>query len=213
MLARLLLPLLLAAAPPPGRTLQRAIALFQSFEDEKAARLLREVLARSPSGALAAKAHTYLGLIALNAIDPDLARLEFRLAIQANPAAELPLDASPKAHLAFDQARNALARRTEREAAAVPAAPVQATSPPLETVQPAPPRSHAWGWLLVATAVACAAVTAYGIYDVASYDATKSKGSYDTLKPAYDQALAWSYVWPVGAVLTGAAGVGGGFAW
>lgn len=218
----LLLPLVVVAAPQlPAQELQRAVALFENLDDEKAAALFRDIVARNPPGAVASKAHLYLGLIALNAIEPDLARAEFRLAIEANPAAELPPSAPPKAHFAFDQAREELARKAAQGASVVPPsdttpAPGEATSAPAAEAEAAPSHAHTWTWVLVGTAVACAAVAVFGGYEVASYNSMAGQqGVYttDQLMPAYNQARFWSYGWPVAAGLAAAAGVGGAFAW
>src|ERR1700733_5523688 len=95
----------LSFSTPTQAELERGIHLFENFKDSEAAVVLRRVLSRSPPGSLAAKARLYLGLIAFNAIDPDEAKVQFRKALEANPAAELPQQASPKARLAFDQVR------------------------------------------------------------------------------------------------------------
>src|ERR1700677_4948112 len=55
-----------AARADQAPAVTHAIALYQSFEDAKAARAFRAILAAAPSRAVAAKAHLYLGLIAVN---------------------------------------------------------------------------------------------------------------------------------------------------
>lgn len=231
------LPLLaLLAASPPGHNaaLDQAISLFDNFDDEHAAALLRQILSQHPSGIVTAKAHVYLGLVALNAIDPDLARLEFRLALVANPETELPPGASPKARLAFEEAKSALEKQlatapapaTSTGPAPAPAtstasAPLPSTSAPKAQAVTQPPaaRSHGWAYVLGATTLVFAAAAVYGGVNLLQYQAAAARGtpaapqSYAVLKPAYDQARFWAYGWPVAAGLAAGSLVGAGFAW
>ncbi|MHB1845850.1 MAG: hypothetical protein ACYCWW_13570 [Deltaproteobacteria bacterium] len=133
--ARTALPigLLLAAGWPararaaPRPSLPHAIDLFQNLEDEKATAELHALLRTAPPAAQAATAHVYLGLIALNAVDPGRAREEFKRALSIDPGAELPADSSPKVQRVFDQAR--------REVAGAPSPP---PSPPVSPVAKPP---------------------------------------------------------------------------
>jgi hypothetical protein len=95
--------------------LERAVKLFNDFEDPKAALILNEILKRQPSPDQAAKALVYLGLIALNALKTDRARAEFKEALAIDATTELPFDAAPKARLAFDQARRELEREAQQK--------------------------------------------------------------------------------------------------
>ncbi len=69
----------LAQAEPP--TLARGIAQFNNFGDAKAKVIFEQVLLAHPSSFDAAKAHVYLGLIAVNALDSNRARAEFMKAL------------------------------------------------------------------------------------------------------------------------------------
>jgi hypothetical protein len=137
-----LLPLLLvlAGATPqveaPTQELARAVQLFESFKDQTAAMLLRDVLLRAPAASIAAKAHVYLGLIALNATDAEEAEAEFRKAIAAYVLVELPPNPSPKAQVLFTEARRELAA-----AAPLPevARPSPASPPPVVVERPSAP--------------------------------------------------------------------------
>ena len=104
---------LLLAAPARAQPAQAraatqlhdAIQLFNNLEDERAATLLRELLRHAPKAQLAGRAHLYLGLVALNVLDVEGARAEFKRAMAIDPTIELPLDASPKARVVFSQAQ------------------------------------------------------------------------------------------------------------
>ncbi|HUB09836.1 MAG TPA: hypothetical protein VMB50_22730 [Myxococcales bacterium] len=189
-----LVPLLVALAgpPPPAAAAQRAleqgIRYFDSFEDGRAWAAFRALLQRSPPGQIAAEADLYLGFIALNASQPDTAKLEFRRALDANPVVELPPDTSPKIRLAFEAVRHQV--EAELDAAVVrqsagPVAPGGAalvTSPaPAEALMDAwaeaPPkasRSHALAWTLVGVGAAAAVVAVIGAVEVVQYDQASS---------------------------------------
>jgi len=108
--------------PSPQAALQEAVKLFQNFEDPQAAVLLRALLNRSPPKSVAARAHIYLGLIALNAADADGAQAEFEKAVRTDVVIDLPPGQSPKAQILFAEAR--------REVASTPLpAPVAAPRP------------------------------------------------------------------------------------
>ncbi|MHB8418607.1 MAG: hypothetical protein ACYDCL_11055 [Myxococcales bacterium] len=227
-----LVPLVaLAASTPPQHSslLDRAIAAFESFRDDEAAALLREVLAQQPPGAVAAKAHLYLGLIALNAIDPDLTRAEFKLSLEANPAIELPTQVSPKAWLAFEEVRRSMTSqlanrgRLEIPAQAQSQAPPPANAPPpapTTATSPAPSsptvekarggRSHLSSYVLGGVTLLCAAAAIYGGVEVLSYQSMRAQSSasnpisYTRLAPAYDSARFWAYGWPAAAGLAAA---------
>ena len=95
--------------------LDRALKLFDDFEDQKASALLFEVLKHGPSSDQAAKAHVYLGLIALNALKTEKARAEFKQALLIDATTELPFEASPKARLTYDQARRDAEQEAQQE--------------------------------------------------------------------------------------------------
>lgn len=99
-----------AEAPP---AIVDAVRLYEAMDDARASAALQKILLGNPPGEVAAKAHLYLGLIAFQAFHPDQARAEFRKAIEANPAIDLPPNASPKVRIAFGEARQAVARQFE----------------------------------------------------------------------------------------------------
>ncbi len=101
-----------AARPSVQAALQDAIRRFESFDDKGAAAELRALLRRSPPAAVAAKAHIYLGLIALNATDLENAKAEFEKAVRTDVLLDLPPGLSPKAQILFAEARRGLASGT-----------------------------------------------------------------------------------------------------
>jgi len=119
---------MIVAAQAPS--LNKAISLFNNLNDAGAARELRALLKRGPSDTEAARAHIYLGLIALNAIHAKEARDEFKQALTIDPMLELPRRASPKARLAFAEARHDLQVEMARPVQASPRAnPAPGPSP------------------------------------------------------------------------------------
>ena len=205
----------LAAAP-----LYEAIVAFENFKDDHASELLRDLISRHPAGAVEAKAHLYLGLIALNAAHPDDARGEFKLALRADPILELPSVASPKAEVIFGEAK--VARKQEvAQALASPLPTSPAVTPAaaaLQTSEAAPvaAKSHAWTWVLVSIGVAAVATGIYGAVDLANYKSMAgAPAAYDyaQLQAAHSQAAFWADAWipfVVGGALAGGAG---GLAW
>jgi hypothetical protein len=108
--------ILLASGPAraaPAPSLDEAVGWYQAMDDARAADAFARILAAAPPGEVAAKAHLYLGLIAFNAFHPDQARAEFEKAILANPAIDLPPTVSPKARIAFAEARRNVTRELE----------------------------------------------------------------------------------------------------
>lgn len=146
------------ARPSPQVVLRDAVQLFESFKDERAAAALRALLSQSPPASIAATAHIYLALIALNAGDAEAAKGEFAKAVRTDVLVELPPDQSPKARFAFGQVRSDLVNSVEgglrssvRPAAeAVPAVPTPFTAAPEAAVTESEPKGHiragAW-WL------------------------------------------------------------------
>lgn len=120
---------------PPS--LRRAIALYNAGDDARAGRELTALLAANPSVAEAAKAHLYLGLVRLNALDSARARAEFATALTIDPALELPYEAPPKAEVLFAQARASL-KVVPPPAVAPTPAPVPPPAPPAEVLVMAP---------------------------------------------------------------------------
>jgi tetratricopeptide (TPR) repeat protein len=210
------------------RELDQAISEFESFHDERAARALRELLARHPSSAIVARAHLYLGLILFNQSRSDAAREEFKQAMEADPGIELPVDVSPKARLAFAEARQQLSREIEAAPPAAPAsppspgptvlvmAPPAATSPPTAEIHAqAPHRSHWLAWTLGAVGVAAGAVAVYGGAEVLSYDSIangpplqRSAGDLNATNGQF-----WSVGWIVAAAVGAASLAAAPFTW
>jgi hypothetical protein len=93
------------AREPPQQELARAIQLFESFQDTEAAKALTDLLHRPAPASIAARAHLYLALIRLNAIDPEGARGEMEKALATDVMVDLPRGQSPKAQMLFAQAR------------------------------------------------------------------------------------------------------------
>src|SRR5580700_9988254 len=98
------------AAPGPAPTLSAAIEAYEALDDGRAIDAFQRILAENPPREIAGKAHLYLGLLAFNSLHADLAAIEFRKAIETDPAIDLPLYSSPKATLAFAEARRAVTR-------------------------------------------------------------------------------------------------------
>jgi cell division septation protein DedD len=138
------LALTLAGTAQAGRppALARAIRLYESFEDVESARAFRAILASSPTRAVAAQAHLYLGLIAVNHLDAERAIREFKQGLVNDPTLDVGPDVSPKARLTFDEARHELERQLSlptRGTDAVVAAPAPTTPTVTPTVTPAAP--------------------------------------------------------------------------
>jgi hypothetical protein len=132
-------PALAQSAP----TLARAIAYFNNFQDAKAKVTLEQVLAANLAGLNAAKAHVYLGLIAVNALDSKRARAEFMKALTIEPTVEVPYEASPKARLVFDQAQREFARESNQPDFPVARQPLPVEPAPVAATQEvAPGSSH-----------------------------------------------------------------------
>jgi hypothetical protein len=200
--------------------LDDAVHLFESFEDSRAAAELTSLLRHSLPGEIAAKAHLYLGLIALNASKPDEVKAEFRHALEANPGIELPRDASPKARLAFGEVRHALMAEFEAGGARANEPFTAAPAASAETQRARTSHSHAVAYILGAATVVFAGVAVYGGIQLLNYNSMVSSGnssvgsgakppySLDQLNSARGPASFWAVGWPVSAAL-GAAGVAG----
>ena len=211
-----------AARPAPAVALREAIKLFNAFQDDKAAAALRDLLKHAPPGQVASKAHLYLGLIAFNHFDPDVAKAEFRHALEINPANDLPLEASPKARTAFAEARRDFDADLARGVQGPPPpqmAPAAATAAPVATtaaVETAPAsHSHVAAYILGAATLVLAGLAVYGGVEVLNYNSTVSAanaaapGSKPTYSAdAHGPASFWAVGWPVATGL-GAAGVVG----
>jgi hypothetical protein len=204
------------AAPVDSRqTLAQAIKLFQNFEDARAEAVFRELLGHTPPRAVAGKAHLYLGLIAINRVDADAAIAEFRRALLSDPTIDLVPGSSPKARLAFDEAR-----RSELEAPSPPAQPVSPTvlapaSSAEENATAKRASGHALAITLGALGIVAAGVGVYGGVDLLEYNSqvsSSTKGSVrysSQLQSAGSQAGFWAVAW-IPFVVAGALGIGAG---
>ncbi len=206
-----------------AEALAQGIALFENFDDEHAALALRALLARKPGRVTAAKAHLYLGLIEFNANAPDAADTEFKLALRANPAIELPPGTSPKTRWLWSEARNEFTREIDRPQAAAPSPPAAALRPATTaSVEEAPAPSHprpaaialgVAGILLGATAV-------YGGVQVLDYQGTINQATVAPGTVSGSQALSargaaqfWAAAWIPLAVAGAGCLVGAAFTW
>src|SRR5450631_1727230 len=144
MVAALLIAWSVAAPPSALPSIDHAIQLFDNFDDAGAAAAFREILAANPPTRIAAKAHLYLGLLAFNGHDPDLAQQEFQKAVHADSSVELP-EGSPKARIALEEARSAVLKGLDAE---------RAHPPRLATEVGEPSRSHLLSLTLGGVAVA-----------------------------------------------------------
>jgi hypothetical protein len=156
-----------AVAQAESPALAKGIDLFKNLDDEQAASTLRRFLVTAPEPHEAALAHLYLGLIALNAGDQQLAREEFAETVGADPTVDVPPNLSPKAQLLLDSVRRQVLRgeRAKQPTPQLQPTPLIArheSSPPpvAEAVSPAPEPevakspSTAPAWITGAIAVA-----------------------------------------------------------
>ncbi len=113
-----------AGGAPPEVALSRAVRLYGDLQGEEAAALLRRLLRRQAPPGVCARAHLYLGLIALNfQADSDGAKAEFGKAMAADPLVELPVGVGPKARIVFEQARREVAFAPRPAVAPAPVSP------------------------------------------------------------------------------------------
>jgi tetratricopeptide (TPR) repeat protein len=200
-----------AVASQPD-TLARGIASFENLDDEQATRAFRQLLAEKPPREIAAKAHLYLGLIAFNSNSTEVAATEFKLALKANPAIELPPTSSPKARLLIGEARNELAGEIEQQSAQPPAAPIAATTPAVEVaaaIEPRHPRAAAIALGIAGILVGATAV--YGGIQVLDYQGLVSSANASPRSVAGSQVVSahgaaqfWAAAWiPLAAIGAG----------
>ncbi|HUB06165.1 MAG TPA: hypothetical protein VMB50_04150 [Myxococcales bacterium] len=212
-----------AAAKP---SLGRAVAYFNDFDDAHCQAELTALLRHPQPRLVAAKAHLYLALIAMNRADPDGALAEFKKALLIDPAIDVGLEASPKARLAFQEARHELegqlagsdvgvARNPPGPTEGAPAAAVSEAAP-----SPRHGRSHALGITLVSIGAAAAAVAIYGGVALLQYDsyvngvnAKPGQTAYGAGTPSASTANGWAIAW-IPLAVAGALGIAGGvIAW
>ncbi len=217
------------ATHDPGRMLARAVALVQNFDDAKAEPILRELLRHSPSRPVAGRAHLYLGIIAMNAVDTERAMEEFKKALLIEPALDFVRGGSPKARLAFEEARHALEGqlRSEEPEAQPPLASraglaTPASAAPLDpyaesSIAAREPRSgHALAITLGAVGLVALGVGVYGGVDLLDYNSSVSTANAGTTTPftsqlqsSRSQAGFWAVAW-IPFVVAGALGLGAG---
>jgi hypothetical protein len=216
----------LAAEPDE---LAQGIAFFQNFDDEHAAQTFRKLLASSPARGVAAKAHLYLGLIAFNANAPDAADVEFKLALRANPAIELPPQSSPKARLLWGEARNEVTHEVEQPeaqarapapSASPPTSPAPAATTTAAEATPAPSHPRPAAIALGVSGLVLGAVAVYGGIQVLDYQGLVSQANASPrtvaggqLVSAHGAAAFWADAWIPLAVAGGACLVGTAFTW
>ncbi len=210
--------LIAVSAPPlsgPAATaaLDHAVRQFETFDDVKAATELHALLMRSPPASVAAKAHIYLGLIALNQTDSESAKAEFMNAVAADVVVDLPIGQSPKAEILFAEARRAIASgplakgapstaflHEAGDGAAPAAAPVPAAAE--ATLAPAPSRVPAY----VVGGIGVAALVAGGIFGFLQQQAKSSVGSDLSLSAAQSDAQPYAQDGIAADVLFGVGG-------
>ncbi len=224
---QVVIALSLNQAPPASAQgqLDDAVQFFESFEDERAAMKFRALLARSPPGEIAAKAHMYLGIIAFDDMKPDVAKMEFRRALEANPAIDLPAKTSPKTRLAFGGVRHALEVEMEGGLRPQPprpaAAPAAATAEPVVLVEPeTAPHSHTAAYILGGTTLVLTGLAIYGGVQVLDYNGmfatpgvTTPQYTLDQIQAAHGSAAFWAVGWIVAAGLAAAGVVGTALTW
>jgi hypothetical protein len=222
-----LVVLSVAAAPAAGTAAQhfaRGVAFFRAFDDAHAQTEFDAVLSADPPGEMSARARVYLGLIAFNAIRPDPAQQQFEAALLENPAVELPADASPKARMSFDEARQRVARRMAARQVQPGEAPEALVVPgwqgkpaPAEAVDAPPPsHSHALSITLGAIGLVAVGVGVYGAVEVSQYNSLVNQAPLGNVQSNQLTSLSagfWAVAWIPFAVL-GVAGItAAGFTW
>ncbi len=210
-------------APPDtaAADLAQALSLMNQMNDSQAKLLLTQLLERRPPAQLAAKAHMALAMIAFNELHSDDAKREFQLALWADPAIELPTNSSPKAELAFSEARRQLAQSLNGAGAPLLAAELtdapkaHVAAPPQAVAvaaEPVPAHSRALAYVLAGVAVLALGVGIYGEVAVASYNSAIAPGNKSpaTWGPALQSQQSAANVWQYAAIGCFVAAAGGG---
>lgn len=199
-----------AASPDPRFALARAINLFDNFDDTHAAAAFREVLRHPAPRQVAGKAHLYLGLIAINRLDTDRAMEEFKTALLVEPTLDFVPSGSPKARLAFDEARHALERQLHSTVTEAPAGAVDDGN----AAEAKPGSNHALAITLGALGLVAVGVGIYGGANLLSYNNSvnavqgyKATQYSPQLQSSASQASFWAAAW-IPFVIAGAAGLG-----
>ncbi len=134
-------PALALDSSAQAATLKKAIRLVAKLDDDAAKEMLLGLLRHSPNAPIAAQCHLYLGIIALNALDTEGARYEFKKAISIDATVELPINASPKARMVFTESQGDLSQSPGPPP--VPVAPAPAPTPGVVVVENNPPPAPA----------------------------------------------------------------------
>jgi hypothetical protein len=197
--------------------LEAALSALNDFDDAHAHRLLTELLTLDPPVAIAAKAHLYLGLIEFNGLDTTRARAEFQRAVEIDPAVEPPMTMSPKARMAFSEARRKVSQELAQpiapaKAAAPKAAPAAATGTGPSSEPPAekPASSHVLFWSLGSAGVVAGGFALYGLGQILDYNSLASKANSAKRAESSTQiapALANAQTWQPWSIALGIAGV------
>jgi len=205
--------------------LQAALRAFEAFDSASARRQLTSLLQHGPSARIAATAHVYLGLIALNDLDQAGAEREFQAALRADVLVELPHNQSPKAELLFSRARQEMLTQTpapnEPSAAAVapsPASPPEAgpaavpavKEPWTEPAASAPPRTPSRAPAYVVAAAALASLGVGIIYGALQQSALSAGKAAPKGADAQADASTWSTDGTVADVCFGVAALAAG---
>ena len=206
--------------PQARAELDAGARAVNNFEDDRAFQIFTRLLAEGPPSGIAAKAHVYLGMIDFNRLDIDRAREEFRRAVTIDPSMEPPLTMSPKARLAFDEARRSVTAEYAKSFS--PGSPASAAGGPSRSSSPAPEAAvseseegrhvpaGAW-WLgggglavgVVGTILFAVAESTLGSdQKVALADgAVQHSLSYPTINTATTEGNAGEVLWAVGGAL------------
>ena len=189
--ALLLLAPAAAWAGPPSLT--HAEALYEIHDAAGAARELRALLALRPPAQVAAIAHVYLGMVALEAhTDPAAARAELILALKLDPTVTIPQSAAPEDQQLFDQVRVDL--RTAAEGKPVPQAEAalgepSPAAPATAVAAGRPATGHgAWPWVLGVAAIAAGSVATWGFLQMAADSSAAAQSHSQPVSLAQAQA-------------------------
>jgi hypothetical protein len=209
-----------ASAGTPSLT--HAQALYQIHDADGAESELRALLTHKLSARVAATAHVYLGMLALEArSDTEGARAEMLRALKLDPNVSMPLSASPEVQQLFARVHD------EHPGTGTPHGP-NSPLPPEAMTEPAPaaavaqtkpaPSHGPWPWVLGAAALVAVGVSVWGFLQVAADNsaAAQSRTQPVSLAQAQSAVAEGQLGQDVGisaAVAAAALGVGAGLTW
>ncbi len=217
--ALVLAPALARASAP---SLSHAEALYEIRDAEGAEHELRALLSHKLPTRVAATAHLYLGMVALEAhSDPDAARAEFARALKLDPNSAMPLSATPEELQLFERSRDQLpyGRSPNELASPLPTESAPEPVPAGALAKAKAPAGHGpWPWVLGGAAIAAAAVSVWGFVQVAADNsaAAQSRSQPVTLAQAQSSVSQGQLGQDVGitaAVVTVALAVGVALTW